>query len=115
MRQKISCTREAAYQRLTASDGLFVEDMGAILQPGEQFTLHSGDAEAWTGTVEFVQPPRGLCLKVREMNEALFWLAIEGAAGNQEVQLWLSAFGEPQQKVDAFEVKWAERLRLLLA
>lgn len=54
---------------------------------------------------------RGFCLSVRELNDALLWLTIEGAGEELDVQLWLSAFGGPQQNLQSFEKKWSARLK----
>jgi len=47
---------------------------------------------------------------VRELNDALLWLTIEGVPGKIEAQLWLSAFGVTQVQLDAFHARWQQRL-----
>jgi hypothetical protein len=47
---------------------------------------------------------------VRELNDALLWLTIKGSAGTIEVQIWLSAFGLPQEQVAAFGERWKKQL-----
>jgi len=37
------------------------------------------------GHTEFLRPLRGFCVSVRELNDALFWLTVEGAPGKIEV------------------------------
>lgn len=61
--------------------------------------------------MEFLREPRGFCLSVRELNDALLWLTIEGVPGSIEVQAWLSAFGLQPSQVEAFEKNWKQRLR----
>jgi hypothetical protein len=47
---------------------------------------------------------------VRELNDSLLLLAIEGAPGKIKVQAWLSAFSLPPSQVEAFGNKWEQRL-----
>ncbi len=114
-RLRVNCTREEAYRRLMAAGGLFVENAEDELRQGEVFTLRAVHGDIWTGSVEFVQPPRGFCVTIRELNDALLWLTIEGVPGKHEVQLWLSAFGLPQMEVDAFGVQWMDGLKKLFS
>jgi hypothetical protein len=50
---------------------------------------------------------------VESLNDALFWLTIEGAPGKHDVQLWLSAYGLSQAEVEAFEKNWSGVLQEL--
>jgi hypothetical protein len=83
--------------------------------------MSANDAQAtatgstFSGRVEFLRPPRGFCLTVENLNDALFWLTIEGAPGNHEVQLWLSAYGLSATQVAAFGKSWAGVLDNLFA
>jgi uncharacterized protein YndB with AHSA1/START domain len=113
-RVKVSVTREEAYARLVRAGGLFTEDAGAALHAGEAYALRATTGERFTGRVEFVRPPRGFCLSVAEMNDALLWLTIEGAPGKIEVQVWLSAFGVAQADVDAFGKRWLAAMERVL-
>jgi hypothetical protein len=53
--------------------------------------------------VEFLREDRGFCFSIKELNDALFWLTIEGAPGQIEAQIWLSAFSLPESQVKQFE------------
>jgi hypothetical protein len=44
---------------------------------------------------------------VRELNDALMWVTIEGAPGKIEVQIWLSAFNIPHDTIKKFEKDWS--------
>ena len=112
-RQKVAVSREEAYRLLAAPGGLFSEGTGG-LAAGAEYMLESATGENFEGRVEFVKPPRGFCLSVRHLNDALLWLSIEGAPGEHEVQLWLSAYGVPQEKVDEFTKQWAGVFRRIL-
>jgi uncharacterized protein YndB with AHSA1/START domain len=104
-RRTVQMTREEAFQRLVAPGGLFREGARG-LSAGSEYMLEAATGENYEGTVEFVRPPRGFCVSVRQLNDALLWLTIEGAPGQHEVQLWLSAYNLPQTKVAAFEKDW---------
>ena len=114
-RRKVTTTREEAYRRLVGPQGLFVEGIAADLRAGERYALRAATSEPFAGRVEFIVPPRGFCVTVDQLNDALFWLTIEGAAGKHEVQLWLSAYGVAQTDVDAFGRRWQGVLENLLA
>jgi hypothetical protein len=58
---------------------------------------------------------RGFCLSIRELNDALFWITIEGAPVKIEAQIWLSAFSVDERKLDAFHQQWSQRLAEVLA
>ena len=113
-RQKTKLSRDEAYRRLAAPGGLFREGAGGLKVDGE-YMLESASGESYEGRVEFVKPPRGFCLSVRHLNDALFWLTIEGIAGEHEAQIWLSTYNLPQAKVEAFEQQWAGELARIAA
>jgi len=105
-RVKVGVSREEAYRRLAAPGGLFREGAGGLAASSE-YMLEAATGENFEGRVEFVRPPRGFCISVRELNDALLWLTIEGSGAEHEVQLWFSAYGVPQTKVESFEKQWA--------
>jgi len=113
-RQKVTLSREEAYRRLAAPGGLFREGAGG-LTAGNEYMLEASTGENFEGQVEFVQPPRGFCLSVRHLNDALFWVTIEGIPGEHEVQLWLSTYGVPQAKIEGFEKEWSGVLGRMLS
>lgn len=115
-RQKSELSRSQTYGRLLEPSRLFVEDL-STLRAGDFFALTTplgGSSEKWTGTVEFIRKDRGFCLSVRELNNALFWLTIEGAPGEIESQIWLSAFSVSESQVQEFESEWKRRLQEIL-
>jgi hypothetical protein len=48
---------------------------------------------------------------VRELNEGLMRVTIEGAPGKIEVQIRLSAFNIPHEKIRKFENDWSTQLQ----
>jgi len=114
-RLKVNTSREQAFRKLLSAGGIFATDARAALVPGKEYSLKATTGEAYSGRVQFVHAPRGFCVSVRERNDALLWLTIEGVAGKIEVQLWLSAFGLDQTEVDAFEKQWQRQLQNILA
>lgn len=95
--------------------GSFEHAALGALRAGERYALRTTTGDAFTGRGEFLRVPRGFCVTVAHLNDAPFWLTIEGAAGQHDVQLWLSAYGMPQAQVDAFGERWAHVLERLFA
>ena len=114
-RVRTTLSREQAYRKAMAPNGIFVEDPNPELQPEKSYSLKTTINETYSGNVEFVWENRGFCVTVRELNDALFWLTIEGAPGKIEAQIWLSAFGVPEEEVNAFHKTWESRLENIFA
>lgn len=109
-RVKVSQTREEAYAKLVQAGGLFAADARVALHAGADYALRPVTGESFSGRVEFLVEPRGFCVTVREMNDALLWLTIEGVTGSTQVQLWLSVFGVDPARVASFQQTWEGRL-----
>ena len=109
-RLKVSLSREDAYKKLAAPNGLFREGAGG-LATGSHYMLEAATGESFEGRVEFVKPPRGFCVSVQPLNDALLWLTIEGAGPKHDVQLWFSTYGLAQSKVDELAKGWQAELR----
>jgi len=109
-RHKVNLSRAETYARLLEADGIFRADVNSQLQPQQDYALGTATAENYSGRVQFVRALRGFCVSVCELNDALFWVTIEGAPGKIEVQIWLSAFGLPQAKIESFEKQWSAQL-----
>lgn len=113
-RVKTTLSREEAYRKLVAPGALFVQSFGGQtggeFAEGTRYSLTTESGEKLSGEVEFVRAPRGFCLRVAEWNDALLWATIEGAAGELEVQLWLSAFGLTLAVVGSWENRWRQKL-----
>ncbi len=104
-RIKVSMPREEAYRRLAEPGGLFREGAGGLVA-GADYMLEAATGENFEGRVELVRPPRGFCIGVRELNDALVSLSIEGTGGEHDVQLWFSTYGVSQTKVEKIETQW---------
>jgi uncharacterized protein YndB with AHSA1/START domain len=85
----------------------------ARVTPGKSFALTTTDGERLSGQVELVKEPRGICLRVTEWNDLLFWVSLEGGDGNVNGQIWISTFGVPQNRVDELNSIWSGRLKKL--
>jgi len=113
-RVKTTLSRDEAYARLAAPGALFAQAFGdprgQQVPDGSAYALTTESGETLSGTVEFVRPPRGFCLRVAEWNDALLWATIEGTPGELEVQLWLSAFGLTPDTLSAWETRWRRKL-----
>ena len=114
-RVSTTLSREEAYRKVIAANGIFAEDPRSKLVPEKSYSLKTTTNETYSGNVEFVWENRGFCVTVRELNDALLWLTIEGSPGKVEVQIWLSAFGVPEDDVNAFNTTWQSRLKTILA
>jgi uncharacterized protein YndB with AHSA1/START domain len=112
-RLKVAMAREMIYERLVGPGGIFVEG-AKDLRAGQRYSLRAASGEAWTGRVEFVAPPRGFCVTVESLKDALLWPTIEGSAGTFEAQLWFSTYGLPQERVSGIEQQWAGELKRIL-
>lgn len=110
-RLKIAVSREEAYGKLLAAGALFSEDARSALRPGGAYSMGTTTGDSFSGRVEFVSEPRGFCVTIRELNDALLWLTIEGVPGKIEVQAWLSAFSVAPAQVEGFGKKWQQRLQ----
>lgn len=106
--------REAIYKKLSGRGGIFSEGAAASLNEGARYSLKTSPGELWTGRVEFLAPPRGFCMNVDSLNDALAWLKIEGATVPHDVQLWFSTYGLTQSRVSEIETRGAEELNKIL-
>jgi uncharacterized protein YndB with AHSA1/START domain len=114
-RVKSELSREEIYKRMAAPGGLFEEGVaGGEFLAGRSYALRAANGEKWTGRVEFIFPPRGFCVTVEALNDALCWLTIEGAEGNYEPQLWFSTYGLAKAEVAAIEETWSNQLKRIL-
>jgi hypothetical protein len=101
---------ERARDRLLQPNVLFCEN-SLTLKAEDSFRLSTTGGETWTGEVEFLREDRGFCPSVNELNDALFWVTIEGAPGSIEAQIWFSAFSLEKSAVERFENMWKKRLQ----
>lgn len=106
-------SRPGVYKRLAAPGAIFSEGT-AGLHPGNRYELRTANGEKWTGRVEFVVPPRGFCVTVEPLNDALFWVTIEGSGENIDAQIWISLYGVPPAHVSEIERHWAGELKRIL-
>jgi len=108
-RRKVQMPRETAWKKLLAAPAF--RDIIELLprQPSEAYRIQlAGDT--FDGTLEFVQPPKGFCIRATQHNGSLLWLSLEGGAKATEVGFWLSTYGVPQPELAAFEKRWIAAL-----
>jgi len=113
-RRKVEMTREAIYEKLSGRQGIFADGVRGNLQAGSRYSLVAATGETWKGRVEFVVPPRGFCVAVESLNDALAWLTIEGSGPEHEAQIWFSTYGLPQEQVTKLEAQWNDELERIL-
>jgi uncharacterized protein YndB with AHSA1/START domain len=104
-RRKVQMPREAAWKQLLASAAF--RDMIELLprRPGEKCRAQLA-GETFEGTLEFVLPPKGFCIRAAQFGGSLLWLSLEGGAKSCEVGFWLSTYGVPEKSVQEFETLW---------
>jgi uncharacterized protein YndB with AHSA1/START domain len=113
-RVKAEMPRTDAYERLAGSGGIFADGAAKNLREGARYSLGTATGEAWTGEVKFVREPRGFCVTVEQLKDALAWLTIEGGKPPHDVQLWFSTYGLPAADVKALEERWSGELQRIL-
>lgn len=112
-RKNVPLSRTAAWDQLmNRLDGVRAI---ASLKPNEAFSLKVAVPEKLEGTVEFMLPPRGFCLRLSNWNDALLWLSLEGSGEKTEVGFWLSAYDVPENSVREFEQRWLAGLEKTFA
>jgi uncharacterized protein YndB with AHSA1/START domain len=109
-RQKVSLSREQAFERLTAPGGFFVEGLTRG-KPGERCSLSARTGERFEGRIDFFAPPRGFCIVAENLGDSLLWATLEGSPGKIEVQLWLSAYTLEAKQVQEMGSRWQEVLQ----
>lgn len=110
-RHTTGLSREETYARLLRAGGIFERDAASILTPGASYNATTTTGQNYSGQVEFLKPLRGFCISIRELNEALFWVTIEGTPDKIDAQIWLSAFNVAESELNSFEQRWSQRLR----
>ena len=113
-RVKTSLTRDAAYEKLLAADGLFMDHARTARVVGKSYALRTTTGEKYSGKTELRKDGRGFCISVSELNDALLWVTMEGTTGALEVQIWLSAFGVAPANLAEFGERWKQRLETLV-
>lgn len=114
-RVQVEMEREMIYEKLAGAGGIFAEGALGRLREGGKYSLRTSTGEVWTGRVAFIMPPRGFCVTIEAMNDALVWFAIEGAGATYEAQLWFSTYGVPQERVTQLKTQWNAQMQKILA
>jgi uncharacterized protein YndB with AHSA1/START domain len=114
-RVQVEMARELIYEKLAGTNGIFAEGSLGKWREGATYSLRTSLGEVWAGRVAFLMPPRGFCVTVESLNDALAWFTIEGAGGTFEAQLWLSTYGLPQERVTQLESQWHAQMQKILA
>jgi uncharacterized protein YndB with AHSA1/START domain len=84
-----------------------------VIQIGDVVWLHGGDRCAFTlatgdrleGRVLFTHPGRQLVVVAENLDDALFRLSLDHAAGRSMIQLWLSTWGRAEAEASAFQAR----------
>ena len=115
-RHKFAGTREQAFERLVAPGGIFRQAFPAGVDAGSRYSLRSAATDdALEGKIEFVRPPRGLCVSVENLNNALLWAEIFGETGKVDTTLWLYTYGLPEAQHAALSSAWNRHYAAIFA
>ncbi|MGH9804259.1 MAG: SRPBCC family protein, partial [Candidatus Acidiferrales bacterium] len=99
-RWRVAGDAETIWSRLLGPEGLAGSGSIEGVEPGSRFRLQAaGDGEHLEGTVKFFIPPRSLCARVENLNDALLWVHLEKSEAGYEIWLWLSAYGLAKAEV----------------
>lgn len=102
------------YEKLAGPGGIIAEGAQRALREGTTYSLRISTGELRSGRVAFIMPPRGFCVTVESLNDALAWFTIEGASGAFEAQLWFSTYGLPQERETQLETQWNAQFQKIL-
>ena len=106
-RHKFAGTRDEAFARLAGAGGIFKKTFPSDVEAGSRYSLAAAaNGEMLEGTIEFVRPPRGLCLSVENLNDALLWVEIFGDAGKVDTTLWIYSYGLPEARHAELAEAW---------
>lgn len=115
-RHKFAGTREQAFERVAAAGGIFRQALPKEIEAGSRYSLQAAaTGDALEGKVEFVRPPRGVCLSVENLNNGLLFAEIFGEAGKVDTMLWLFTYGLPEAKHAALASAWDRHYTAIFA
>lgn len=115
-RHKFAGTREEAFARHVAPGGIFRQAFPAGVEAGSRYSLQAGaTGDALEGKIEFVRPPRGLCLSVENLNQGLLWVEIFGETGKVDATLWIYTYGLPERRHSEIALAWNRHFAAIFA
>lgn len=97
-RQLESADLNAAWNRLTGSDGLAAQGSIGNAKPGDRLDITTRDGDRLTGEIHVIIPPEDLCATINEFNHAFLRVRIADACitvPQREANIWLSTYGLP--------------------
>ena len=59
-------------------------------------------------------PPRGFCVTVKSLYDALAWFTIERAGAAYEAQLWLYMYALARERATQLEMQWNAQFQKIL-
>ncbi|MEO1052960.1 MAG: SRPBCC domain-containing protein [Bacteroidota bacterium] len=97
------------WEEMGASD--ILSGLGKPHKEGERYVLSTPDGEEYTGTVLYHNPPWDFFATVDNLNNSLIRVKQEKLDGLREADIWLSAYGLPEEEVSKFKAYWELKLR----
>ena len=108
-------SREEAWQILFGPAGLAREGSLHGLRPGERYMLRTAAGDLFEGRVLALHPPYDFSATVENLNHALLRLHLDELFGYRDVNFQLSAYGIPQEQVEALQSHTRQLLHSLNA
>jgi uncharacterized protein YndB with AHSA1/START domain len=100
--RSVELTAEAAWQRLTGRDGIAVGPLTALAE-GAAYSVDVATAGPIRGTALFSPTPREFSGTADNLGGGFFRVHCEHWGGATQVWLWLATYGQPRERVDAFQ------------
>ena len=114
----LTVSHQEAWARMTGPGGLAREGTLAGLAEGDRYAVTTVGGDRLEGEVRVWLPPTDLALTVEGLRFSLLRLSIENCSypeGPIQVQLWLAAYGVPEDQRRALEGRWQGMLEGLFA
>lgn len=106
VRRRLSMSPADAWGRVMSPRGLLKETNLGAPAPGDAYALVTSQGDRLEGRVFTYDPPRDFFATAENVNHAYLRLSIESWAGQVEVNLFMSTYGQSADKVDAIESRW---------
>lgn len=114
VRRKTSLSREEAWNRLLGPEGLVREGSLQDLKADERYSVTAATGDRFEGIVHTFYPKWQFGATVENLNDSLLRVELEPGSGDTiTAYVWLSAFGLPEAKINAFCNRWQDRLEKL--
>lgn len=106
VRQSIFVPADEAWKRLMSPQALLREGTLENLKAGDRYRIKTATGDILEGTVLVYNPPKDFTASAENLNNSLFRVLLDDCGLGAQAVLWLSAYGPPQNEVDAYGQRW---------